>query len=531
MYIICAFLSFMFFAYKRTMFYSLFFQQERYQTKSFIHFIFHKFQLVDKRLSLIFFLYTIFATGTKIYPLDVAVTSLAFISFALMTPNPTKQSFAKKKLDLTKRIKRILQIAFVIDICMSSSLFYYTYKLYTKDIYCFCEIMGYLIFVIQLLPFTLIIANLLLSPLEFFIRRRYIAQARAKLQKINPVVIGITGSFGKTSTKNILNHILSSVSTSMTTARSINTLMGITQVIREELKPQYKYFIVEVGTSRSGRIKKICNLIEPTFGILTAIGSAHFENFKSKDAIAKEKFDLIKSVKKNNGFYVINSKLVDDKYIKKYRADRTDFDITDISTSVNGLSFNLHYNKNTYKITAPVFGKHQAQNISLAFIMALKLGLSPDTIIATLKSLPQTEHRLEVKKQSTGAIIIDDAFNSNVDGFKSALETLHSLSLENKGRAILITPGMVELGNQHDAQHREVAETALDTCDIVIAVVPDRIKSFTDTFKNGKRDNQELIFVDTLKQAQEWLNLNMRANDVVLYENDLPDVFEAKINI
>ena len=118
--------------------------------------------------------------------------------------------------------------------------------------------------------------------------------AKSILKKCNPIVIGITGSFGKTSTKNILNHILSSVSSSMTTARSINTLMGITRVIREELKPSYKYFIVEVGTSKKGRIRKICNLIKPQYGILTAVGSAHFESFKSKDAIAREKFDLIK---------------------------------------------------------------------------------------------------------------------------------------------------------------------------------------------------------------------------------------------
>ena len=390
--------------------------------------------------------------------------------------------------------------------------------------------MGYMILFIQSLPFMLVLSNILLSPIEIFVKHHYVAEAKSILNKYKPIVIGITGSFGKTSTKNILNHILSSVASSMTTARSINTLMGITQVIREELKPSYKYFIVEVGTSKKGRIKKICNLVKPQYGILTAIGSAHFESFKSKDAIAREKFDLIKSVINNNGSYIINSALVDEKYIKRFHADRTDFAVSNIDVSSKGISFELKYNRQKYKISAPIFGIHQAQNISLAFIMALKLGIPADTIIASLKTLPQTEHRLEVKQQD-GLTIIDDAFNSNIDGFKSALSTLKILASEKKGRAILITPGMVELGQEHDSQHKEVAKTALDTCDIVIAVVPERIKAFVDKFTAEKSVNQEIILVNTLAEARKWLAANSKHNDVVLYENDLPDVFEAKIKI
>ena len=404
------------------------------------------------------------------------------------------------------------------------------YNLNAKNLYCFCEVMGYMILFIQSLPFILIFGNIVLSPMEIFVKHHYASEAKSILKKYNPIVIGITGSFGKTSTKNILNHILSSVASSMTTDRSINTLMGITQVIREELKPSYKYFIVEIGTSKKGKIKKICNLVQPQYGILTAVGSAHFENFKSKDAIAKEKFDLIKSVINNNGSYIINSNLVDEKYIKKFHTDSTNFDISDINISSSGISFKLKYNRQKYNISAPVFGVHQAQNISLAFIMALKLGIPTDTIIASLKTLPQTEHRLEVKTQD-GLTIIDDAFNSNIDGFKSALSTLKILATEKKGRAILVTPGMVELGREHDAQHKEVAKTALETCDIVIAVVPERIKAFVDKFTVEKSVNQEIILANSLAEARQWLSANSKKNDVILYENDLPDVFETKIKI
>lgn len=529
MLIFLMFLSGLFFVYKRSLFYSLFFQQEHYGNISFTKFIFKKFQLIDKKLSLILFFYTIFATGTKIYNLDMSIISGLFLIFAILTPNP-RSGFAKKQLDITKRLKRILELAFLFDVLVLSLLSLYTYKLNVKGFYCFCEVMGYMILFIQSLPFMLILSNICLFPVEIFTKHKYVSEAKSILKKCNPIVIGITGSFGKTSTKNILNHILSSVSSSMTTARSINTLMGITRVIREELKPSYKYFIVEVGTSKKGRIRKICNLIKPQYGILTAVGSAHFESFKSKDAIAREKFDLIKSVINNDGAYIINSDLVDEKYINKYHTVATDFKTSDISVSSNGIKFKLEYNKQKYTISAPVFGIHQAQNISLAFIMALKLGIPADTIIAALKTLPQTEHRLEVKQQDN-LTIIDDAFNSNISGFKSALSTLHILAKEKKGRAILITPGMVELGREHNAQHIEVANMALDTCDIVIAVVPERIKSFVDTFTAGKKSKQEIILVNTLAEARQWLSANSKKNDVILYENDLPDVFEAKIKI
>ncbi len=530
MYIVIAFISFLFFAYKRTLFYSLFFQQERYNNKKFTKFIFNKFQLIDKKLSLILFLYTIFATGTKIYNLDIVVLSVLFILFGVMTPNPKSKS-TKVKLSLTSKMKKILFVSLLTTFILSAKLFYYTYTLNTKNIYCFCEIMGYLILLIQSLPFTLMFGKIVISPLEIFIRHKYLSEAKKILKDFNPVIIGITGSFGKTSTKNILQHILSSVSSSIATSRSVNTLMGVTKFIREEFNQPYKYFIVEIGTSSKGKIKKICNLVKPKYGILTAIGFAHVENFKTKDAIAKEKFDLIKSVQNNDGTYIINPYSVEDKYIKKYHASATDFKIENLKTTFNGISFTLDYCKNKYDIQAPIFGEHQAYNISIGFIMALKLGVLPETILAGLKTLPQIEHRLEVKKQPNGPTIIDDAFNSNLNGFESGLDTLNLLAHQSNGRAILITPGMVELGPQHDSQHEKVALKAVKTCDIVIAVVPDRIKSFVDTFKSNKSDKQEIILVNSLKEGQEWLRLNANSNDVILYENDLPDVFENKINI
>ncbi len=528
---ICYF-SFLFFSYKRLFFYGLFFQQEEYNNKSFFKFIFHKGNLIDKKLTLILFFYGLYAIKSQNYLLDMFVMSVLFLAFGFLTPNPTNEKF-KKRLILTTRMKRLFQVScfLILNFFHILCLLAYIKTVHLINTYCLCNFLGYIFLNIQILPFLYIFSNILLSPFEWYIKQKYIKDAKQKLKKYNPVVIGITGSFGKTSLKNILNHILSSVSNSFTTSRSINTLMGITRVIREQLQENHKYFVVEIGTDGRGQIAKICDLVKPNYGVLTAIGTAHLKKFKNVDAIAKEKFSLLESVKKKGGEYFINYKTVDEKYLNKYGFKPTIFDVKNLKTTIDGTEFDLVYDSKKYHIFAPVFGTHQADNISLSFIIAMKLGVHPDTIIASLKNLPQTEHRLQVKHQENNITIIDDAFNSNISGFKSALYTLQTIAKQKGGRAILITPGMVELGSQHDKQHKEVATVALDTVDIAIVVVPKRIESFVNTFKSGKTKKQELVLVESLDEARKWLSTHIKPNDTILYENDLPDIYEFKINI
>ena len=533
-FMICLILSFAFFSYKRLLISLLFFQQERYKNINFLKFIFHKLQLIDKNLTCVVFLYSILSIAKKSYVIDASVLSILFILFGIMQLNPFANN-NKNKLDMTYKTKIILGLSSLISISFSVFIFY---NMYNLENYCLCNVIGYLLLLIQILPFILIISNLIFHPLEMIAKYKYVKDAKKKLNQLNPIVIAITGSFGKTSTKNILFHILSSVVPTLTTERSINTLLGISKVIKKNLKKHHKYFIVEVGTSGPGKIQTICNLIKPKFGILTAIGFAHFENFKNQDALAKEKLSLIHSVEKNNGFSIINKCQVEEKFIPNIKnvsflsnkiVNDDDFSVINIMQNINGISFDLVYQNNIHKISAPIFGTHQAYNISMAIIMANKIGIPMDTILATLASLKQVEHRLEVKKHSDGITIIDDGFNSNMDGFLSALDTLKALAVD--GRAILITPGMVDLGNKHKEQHIQVALKAIDVCDIVIAVVPDRIKDFVDTFKQNMKHNQQIILVDSFKEALMWTSQNTKKGDVILYENDLPDVFETKIKI
>ena len=540
MYILLA-ISFMFFAYKRSMKAIQFFQQEGYAAWDFTKFAFRKFQFIDKRLSVCVFAYSIFATAHRNYHTDIAVLCALFILFALRHNNPLAASRPKKKFELTSRARRILYAALAIDCALAWQLFEYLGALAgTEKYYCMCRITGYLIFFIQSLPFMLEFANLLLAPAEYFIKRKYFREAKKRLEELSPTVVGITGSFGKTSTKNILKHILGP--SALATARSINTLFGIVRVVREELGPKHKYFIAEIGTSAPGKVAKICALARPRHAILTAVGNMHYAYFKSGAAVAREKFSIFKTVIEQGGAAVVNKVQVDGKYIGEFMGEYANaafldgtgssganYRISGAKVARDGVKLDLAHEGKNWTIAAPVYGIHQTKDIALAFIMALKLGVKAEDAIASLKTLPQTRHRQEVIRRDDGTTLVDDAYNSNIDGFISALETTRTLA--GKGRAILVTPGMLELGKLHDEYHRRAAKKAIETIDIAILVKPERIRAFADTFRNGMRKGQQLVLANSFAEAEAWLGANKKKGDTLLLENDLADVYEEKISI
>ncbi|MFC1659199.1 Mur ligase family protein [Pseudomonadota bacterium] len=521
----------------------MFFQQEEYKNKRFFKYIFRKLRLIDKKLSLVLLILLILCFF-GIFDLKpercLVVLSILFAIFALLQPKTSK---GKKPLVMTMRVKRILGVFYAIFLCTATSLFLYTAVRCELHIQ---KLVLILLILIQIIPFYIILANIMLFPLEKAIRNKYFKEAKQKIKKLNPIIIGITGSYGKTSVKHILGHVLRSENEALFTPGSVNTIMGVSRIIRERLKKEHKYFVVEMGAYKIGSIDYLCTLTPPQYGIITAIGDAHYERFKSKETIAKAKFELAKNVFKNNknGFVVINSEMVKTKFIDEHAKDNKKqiklvskkdnkkhetFVISKDKETVNGLEFEIKIDKKSYKVKAPIYGDHQIQNISIAFAMAYSLGMKPSSIVSALKTLPQTTHRLEVKKQGS-VTIIDNAYNSNFVGFTSALKTLNLLKKKN-GRTILVTPGMVELGKLHDEQHFEIGKKVGESIDVVLLVAPDRIKTFIDGFSKTSKTNQKLIKFSSFQEAREWLNLNMQSNDVVLFENDLPDLFESKVSI
>ncbi|MDR3290426.1 MAG: UDP-N-acetylmuramoyl-tripeptide--D-alanyl-D-alanine ligase [Rickettsiales bacterium] len=491
-------LSLFIFSFFRIKFLFLFFQQKEYRNKWFLLYVIKEKKLLDTKLSLCLLV-------TTFYPY---ISIPLFFIFGFY-----EQKFlnkAKKKLVITSRVKRI----FVVAIALVGLFVWLTYM---QGVAVFT-----LILTIQFLPFSMILANLLLSPYEKKVQDDFLKQAIEKLNKINPIVIGITGSMGKTSTKHILSHILSGNLPVTFTPGSVNTKMGIAAFINNKLPEDCKYFVVEMGAYFKGSIKTLCDFVHPKHGIITAIGDSHYEYFKSKEVVASAKFELGEEVAKNKGFLLVNQNEIEENLLPKNIPFTKIKKIENILQTEDGLSFKYDGND----VFATIYGTHQVTNIAIAIELVKNLGMPTNSILATLRTLPQVKHRLEVIDRSGGIKIIDDAYNSNFIGFKSGLKLLQTLG----GRRILITPGMVELGTLHDEQHYEIGKFAGDKVDIVILVNDERIPTFVKGFDKTKQ-NAILIKVQNFAMAQKWMDENLISGDVVLLENDLPDVYESRVRL
>jgi UDP-N-acetylmuramoyl-tripeptide--D-alanyl-D-alanine ligase len=530
---IMLFMTYCAFVFKRSMTYMHVYQQEEYDTRRLIGWIL-KNRTFDKRLSFILIL----CTAVSFFIPVMFTSFLIFTAFALTTyleKDPRKDS--KKKLVLTERVKRIFFPA-----CGLAAI---------SGLWCFLvpQFSGIWILNVQLIPFWLFGVNAMMQPYEDFIQQRFWREANNKILDYQPTIIGITGSYGKTSVKHILGHILKVNAPTLVTPGSVNTPMGITRIIREELTPEHKYFVVEMGAYGPGSIARLCKLTPPDMGIITAIGHAHYERFKTLENVAAAKYELAEAVIAKGGMVIAQERTLrfeharnmKDEYIHNFiicgdapQVDKTkqveesylskgDLEIHAIEQRKKGLEIRFHWKNTLHVVDAPLFGIHHGYNVAMAFAAAFELGIKVQDIQTALTTLPQIQHRLEVKPQADGTIIIDDAYNSNPIGFQAALGLLTSIG--NSGRKILITPGMVELGKAHNDAHEKIGEYAGQICDVVIVVKGQRIPTFLKGFKSTG-GSKEIHEVETFSDAQKWVSKNRKTGDVILIENDLPDIYE-----
>lgn len=509
------------FATRRLLRYLHMFQQDEYDGRRFLRWLFTE-AAFDKKLSAALLLLIIAARTMTIGPtvLHIAM-AVAFLAFAAIESDPRHD--AKKKLVLTERATRILGVAFLLIVIAASLVL----------------ILGgrwWWIALVQVIPFALVAGNWLLSPYEKSVQDGFRKRAEARLAAVGPTVIGITGSFGKTSVKHILGHVLQLNTTALFTPGSVNTVMGITRIINERLDDGTKYFIVEMGAYGKGSIERLTRFTPPDHGILTSIGAAHYERFKDLETVAEAKFELATAVKAKGGRMVIDEQVLERAHARaRVDADRASFvivgesDAADIrilgmAQTAKGLTVDLEEAGERIELFAPLFGLHHGRNMALSFAFARMLGIDAERIRTALRSTPQIQHRLEVKTQPSGVIYLDDAYNANPAGFANALDLMQILR-EGDGRRILVTPGVAELGQKHDETHRDLGGKAAAATDITLVVKPDRIPTFVEGLKAAS-PSPEIITFEQFTEARAWLDANARAGDVVLVENDLPDLLE-----
>jgi UDP-N-acetylmuramoyl-tripeptide--D-alanyl-D-alanine ligase len=493
---VAALATFAFFAARRLLRYLHIFQQDEYDASRFLPWLFRE-AAFDKRVSAALVLFAAFAYTVKNATLGATETGLIAILFAIagwMEADPRK--VAKKKLALTNRAKRIFGVG--LGLSLAAGLVA-------------ASISGSVAWLIavQLMPFLLVVGNWLLKPIEAHIQ---------------------------TSVKHILGHVLQMNTNVLFTPGSVNTVMGISRIINERLADNCRYFLVEMGAYGIGSIARLCKFTPPDHGIITSIGEAHYERFKDLETVAVAKFELAQAVADNGGIMVIDETVLEraharavvdghrEGFIVVGDSDAADIQILSIDQTADGLTVRIRQDKTEHTLFAPLYGLHHGRNMALAYALAFSLGFPADRIVAALRSTPQIVHRLEVKRHSTGATYIDDAYNANPAGIAGGLELLQTLRKDG-GRRVFVTPGVVELGARHDEIHRELGVKAARATDVTIAVRPDRIATFIEGFKSAATDSELLTF-EQFSEAQAWINANLKSGDTILIANDLPDLLE-----
>jgi UDP-N-acetylmuramoyl-tripeptide--D-alanyl-D-alanine ligase len=384
-------------------------------------------------------------------------------------------------------------------------------------------------------PLVIAAADLFLTPAERSVNRGFTIAATEKLEELAPVVIGVTGSFGKTSTKFAIQQLLDrGAGIALATPGSFNTPLGISRTINEQLEPGHRFFVVEMGAYGEGEIAELCQFVHPTIGVLTAVGPAHLDRFGSMEAIRRAKYEIVTSLPAD-GVAVMN---VDDPEVRaladatdhprviRYGVDdagKPDVTATNVETTPRGARFSITDRRasSSLPVHTTLLGSHSIGHVLAAVAVALTTGSSLADLRDPIESLQPVEHRLQLLEGAGGVTVIDDAYNSNPQGAAAALEVLCAMPAR---RRVVVSPGMIELGERQFAENQRFGERAAAVADVFVVVARTNREAITAGASKGRA---EVVTVDSLAQATERLQTILGKGDVVLFENDLPDHYES----
>ena len=380
------------------------------------------------------------------------------------------------------------------------------------------------------IPYLALSAAYLMQPVENRVNRFFFDDARKRLDARPELIkIGITGSYGKTSTKFILTAILSEKFSVLATPSSFNTPMGLTKVIRTQLEPHHQVFVAEMGARHKGDIKELCELVHPKYGILTSVGEQHLETFGNIETVANTKFELVEGLPADGvAFFGADGgwcdRLYDRAKREKYRAGlgsgMLSMRAEDIQTGPKGSRFTLIDDKDErVPCETKLLGRHNIQNVVLSAMVARRLGMTMEEIARGVARVQPVEHRLQLIEGANGMTIIDDAFNANPSGAQAAFEVLSGFP----GRRIVVTPGLVEQGEKEEALNQQFGYQMAAVADIAILVGRRRTRPIAKGLISAGFDPNNLNTVNSLEEAKTVIAHLSRAGDVILFENDLPD--------
>ncbi|MCB9461576.1 MAG: UDP-N-acetylmuramoyl-tripeptide--D-alanyl-D-alanine ligase [Anaerolineaceae bacterium] len=457
---------------------------------------------------------------------------------------PQHEGEVKKAFVRTQRATRLLGAAFAIAVIflLVAIMFLGNLQSESSRIEAIAgSLIGLVAFVLA--PLWLILGNLVMRPVETFMRQQFLRKATRIMADINPRVIAITGSYGKTTTKNFVRDILNGRFKAYATPKSYNTLMGVSLAINRDLADDYSidYFVAEMGMYVPGEIRELCEFTPPDISIVVEVGPQHLERAGSMDAIANAKYEIIEGLQPDGvGVFNWDNTYIRAMYEKGYPATRiavtqqlsiedakangVQFVATDVHENPSGLSFTVRdtATDQSQAMNTPIVGIHNVTNLLLATAVAVHEGMSLSDVAYRVRTLQPTESRLVQQITASGITIINDSYSTNPIG---AISALRVLGMNENGRRVLITPGMVELGQVQDEENHKLGIAAADYATDIILVGDRQTKAIQAGLAHTDFPQDRIVVVDALGEATTWYQANLRSGDTVLFLNDLPDTY------
>lgn len=502
-------------------------QQNKYNAhKTYIKWLKNNLDKGFKNLSILFLIFVLFIFYKNnrvlvvVFNLFYLLLIINILSYKGQNKLPLKYTSRVKRIIFTNTLMHILPIILLSFIVNDRNM-----------VYCYL-LLGFISFINSVYVLVSIFIN---TPVEKFVGFYYMSKAKNKLKSMNNLkVIGITGSYGKTSSKNILNDILNIKYNSMPTPKNFNTPFGLMISINNYLDKFTDVFIAEMGACQENDINELCDIVHPKYGIITKIGVAHLATFKTRENIQKTKFELIENLP-SDGVGILNG---DDEWQRSYKIknkckikwigiNSTDVDVRacDISLSPDGCKFNVIFkgDEKKYPFETKLLGYNNVYNILSSIALGREFGMSIDQLKAAVIKVRPVEHRLELKKNGD-ITFIDDAYNSNPTGSRMALDVLNMMP----GKHIVVTPGMIELGDREYDENKKFGQYMADIADEVILVGEEKTKAIQDGLKLKKYDKSKIHIINDVLIAFDLVNKLKKGDTYVLLENDLPDIFNEK---
>lgn len=470
----------------------------------------------------------IFAIAASVFfsfgPWEVESVLLGALALVWVAGHYKPATSIKKPFVYTARVKRLFATLFIIEasIIMATLSQGERWFLITAIVFTYSQAL------------LLAVANTAVRPLENFLQKRFKKNARRKLA--GKTVVAITGSYGKTGVKEAVAHLLETAYPLLKTPGSYNTPMGLCKIINERMEPHHELFVTEMGATRKGDIKELCELAPPDVGVITATGQAHLATFGTLENIAQTKFELANALRPDGALFINSDYEAARRLAARYTKSGQELITYGLKITADYMPQNIHCGKggSTFDLKTPTgiikgisirpLGRFNVMNAVAAIAVGRRFGISDDKLKAAVATLPQMEHRLELLENPGSYLVINDGFNSNPLGAEQAVETLGYFE---EYRKIMVTPGIVDLGAKHEEANFNFGKTSARFCDVVILIHEKRTAPIRAGLLEGGFPEGNIKTFASLAKARPYINKIADARSVVLFENDLPDHMES----